>query len=279
MPAPTVPYKVLAKGYRVRGGQDGLHATVPCIVNWSDAFVFHDDVLGFPKGVKGSMVYQIPWRFPGAPLAPMYAISCDIEPIGAGGAALPAPYGVMPGQFFPNAICTVEFATRQFLQVYTDDPGFVNQLDPSNPIIFCTQTIKGGGRLDHVKGINYVYDDGSNEKIIQDIGVYRPEAKIVLEYPWVPFQPWQAIQAYVGQINSVALFGCAAGTLLFEEFDSEARATTQGFHGQRLVYSLAYNPDGWNKMPKPSGTMTLVKKADGSGDRIYASTDLRAILV
>lgn len=276
MPAPTVPYKILAKGYRVRGGQDGLHATVPCIVNWSDAFVFHDDVLGYPRGLKGSIVYQIPWRFPGAPFAPMYAISCDIEPIGAGGTALPAPYGVVPGEFFPNAICTVEFATREFMQVASD--GYGNQLDPSQPIAFCTQRVRGGAKMVTRKGVGYKYS-ATGKPVIGDLGVVEPECHLVLEYPCVPFQPWTSIQAYVGKINSIAMLGCGVATLLFEEFDTEATATTQGLMGQKVTYSFAWSPNSWNTISGPTGAVVAVERNDGSGTGIYEEADLRVLFL
>lgn len=279
MPTPTVPFKMLAKGYRVRGGQDGLQATVTCLVDWTNAFVFHDQVLGFPYApTVGTIVYTLPWQFPGAPLAKMYAITCEIEPVGINGEPLSGTYGMSPGEFFQKAFCTVEFKNRAFLQAPSDDPGGLNQLDPTNPIAFCDQEISGGAKMVTRKGLGYLYDDGSSKPVIGDFGVVEPECKLSLTFPWLPFQPWQTIQSLVGSVNLFPLLGCAKGTILFEEFSTKAQATTQGLMGTQLRYGLSWQPDEWNKLPNASGTPTLVKRNDGSGLRIYPYQDLSALL-
>jgi hypothetical protein len=280
MPNPTVPFKILAKGYKVRGGQDGLHATVPCLVDWSNAFLFHDEVLGYPIApAVGPILYNLPWKFPGAPLAYMYAVSCEIEPIGQDGQPLALTQGMTPGEYFKLALCTVDFQNRTFIQTTTDDPGGINQLDPDQPLVFCTQEVSGGAKMVTRKGLGYQYDGGvdNGKPVIGDLGVVEPECKLQLTFPWVPFMPWQQLQGFVGCVNQVPVLGCAVGTLLFEDFNVRAQATTVGLQGQEVKFGLAWQPNQWNMVPNSKGTPTLVLRADGSGNRIYLYQDLSEI--
>ncbi|HXS24475.1 MAG TPA: hypothetical protein VN719_09610 [Gemmatimonadales bacterium] len=275
MPAPTVKFKVLAHGYEVHGGQDGLEATVPFLVAWSDAFVFHDQVLGFPYAPSpGKIVYTLPWAFPGAPNAKMYAYDCLIQPIGQNGLPLAPNYGLAPGEFFTHSICTVKFKNRTWAQQPSDDPNNMQQFDPSEPIFWCEQRTKGSGKTISQPGKNYLYDDGSNKPLQGEVAAVFAEVKLVLTFPWVPFLPWQQTQTYLGGVNLNPILGCPKGTLLFEEFSSDPKGTTQGLMGQQVSYSFAFQTYDWNKQPKDGdGTPTLVKQNNGSGNRIYAYKD------
>lgn len=281
MGTPTVPFDVLARGYKLHGGQDGIRANVPFLVNWSDAFSFHDQVLGYPYApvVGGPIVYTLPWLFPGAPNARLYATECEIEPIGADGLPLAANYGLAAGEFFSHAICNVTFQNRMWAQQPEDDPGNLQQLDPDKPLYFVEQRVTGGGKMVSIKGgTNYLWSDDS-KPVAGDQGVLVPECRITLTWPWIPYLPWQIVQPYIGSINLSAMCGCEAETLLLENFDTKNKPTTQGIMGQELTLEFAWQSYSWNKVPK-QGTPVLVKRADGSTDtdgqplRIYKRREL-----
>jgi hypothetical protein len=266
MGTPTVPFQVLARGYRIRSGRDnGLVAEVPYLVAWSDAFTFADEVIGYPSAASvGPIIYTDAYRFP--PCPKLMAIDADIEPCGCDGSALAANKGLSPGEFFTHAKVTVIFGTPQYPVSVggAEDPNNLNQLDPDNPITYCEQAVKLGGRAVVVKG---VYDfDSSGQQVKGPVTVIETEAEITLTFPKIPFLPWKKIKPYLGRLNSVKILDCDRGTLLFEGSDIRANSTSQGLLSQQCMLTFSYNEHGWNSQYDPSlpGYDTIHRRAEPS---------------
>jgi len=276
----TVPFKVLARGYQVSGDvRSGYKASVPYLLAWADAFVFADQVFGSATAsVVGPVTWFLPYAFPGS-AARLYAQSFTIAPCGAGGSAAPTK-GLAPGEFFTHAIVTVEFESPPSLQQAADDPGGLSQLDPQNPITLCEQSVRSAGKMETRRGGSYIYDDDS-KPVHGDFAVPTAETRLVLSFPRVPYLPWSLIKPYLNKINSTEVLGVGAGQLLLEEFDTKVAPSSDGKLSQQVQLSFAYSDNDWNKLPKPDGTLQLVRlKADsgsGSPRRIYASADFRQI--
>ena len=280
----TVAYEVLADGYTVTGGlNEPIRATVPYRVNWSDAFTFYDQVMGYPTSpTQGATIVQnAPHRFP-ATVAPIYASRAQISPIGApaatSSASTPANKGLSPGEHFTKAIVTVVYEPLPFdVDPSQDDPAGVNQLDPANPITYCEQEVDAGGKMTTIKGSGYEFDDGT--PVTSDFAKVDVESKIVLTFPRIPYLPWQKVQPYIGKVNSLAMLGCAAGTLLLENAKIKFSATSQGRKGTSYQLIFLFQPEDWNKLPKPNGTLALVRKKGATSTRIYGTADFRAIFL
>jgi hypothetical protein len=282
---PIVTYgaKMLADGYKVNGDlQSGYIATVPYLLAWINAFNFIDLVMGSTASTTiGAVTLHIPHLFPGAAVAKLYANSFDCQPCGQNGQSLPPTYGMKPGEFFTHAKVTITYKTPPYIQQSTDDPGNLNQLDPANPITLCEQSIKQSGKMRTRKGSGYTFADKS--AVIGDIGVPEREAKLVLKFPRIPYIPWQLQQPFIGKVNKFTMLLCAPGTLLFEGGDTQFTETTQGLQGQQWVAELAYDPNGWNKLPRPdTGAYDDVYQKGHLGDpdfQIFGRIDLRALFL
>jgi len=96
MPAPTVNYEMMSEGFEITSDENGFRAQVSFRVLWSDAFTFHDEIMGLTTFGR--------WRFPGSSFSYLYAMSARIVPVamGADGVALPIPVamGMAPGEFW-----------------------------------------------------------------------------------------------------------------------------------------------------------------------------------
>jgi hypothetical protein len=281
MGSPTVPYEILADGYEVVAGDGGLRATVPCIVAWEDAFTFADDVMGYGTAVVvGPVSYSIPWKFPGAVNAKLYASGCRVTPIGAKQDVLADGSGLVPGQYFKYAKVVVDFSTPSFTQDPSDDPANLNQLDPANPITYCEQSIESGGTMETRSKGGYEFADGDLTKVRHDLAVFVPESRLVLNFPRIPFLPWQRIQTYLGSLNDRVMFQCAIGTLLFEDARTKFSATNQGLQGQNFQMTLVYRGYHWNQVPHPvSGVPTLVRRKGDTSKGLYEIKDWRPMFV
>ena len=266
----TVPYKILADGYRISGDvRSGLKATVRYFVSWSNALTFVNEVLVSPAATVVGLVswnapYQFPVQFGG--LAPsLYVQAFDIQPCGA--SATPVPTGgLAPGEYYTFAIVTLQFESVLAIQQASDDPNNLNQLDPENPITACEQSVKLGGKMTTVKGRGYKYQTSGNP-IPGDMAVPSTEARLILKFPRIPYLPWEFVAPYIGKVNQDVTLGCAKGALLLDGMDTDVTPSVNGTIQQKLVLEFAVNlpadPGGggagavgtdWNSVPLNDGT-------------------------
>jgi hypothetical protein len=262
-------YSILAKGYELRGSlANGLSATIPFIMPWSEAFAFITDLLPAPSAVTSSIILWHPvYQFPvyiGGSAVPLYAESYTCVPCGRNGN--PVLFnGLEAGDYFSTALVTVEFATPSYSQQQSDDPSGLSQLDPGNPLTYCEQSIQTTSKVTTQKGSAYKYTSGSfsGKPVPGEIGVIQPEAKLVLKFPKIPVLPWQLIQPYVGKINSRVVLNCVTGSLLLEGSSTIVTAATDGTIAQNFGLNFAFNPDptggsltgmDWNYFPIPDGS-------------------------
>lgn len=280
----TVPYKVMPKGYRIRGNvRTGYRATVPYLVAWDDAFTFADQILGKTAApAVGPITWITPYLFP-ATAARMYAQDFEIEPAGANG-EVPIPTGgLKPGEYFTHAKVTVLFETPEMIQTVEDDPTSMSQLDPDNPITMCKQSVRSSGKMETRKGAHFIYDS-DGKPVPGEFALPTTESQLVLTFPRVPYLPWKLIRPYLNKINSVELLGVGVGELLFEDMATDVTPGPNGGLQQSVQLVMSVTPESgvtWNHVPKPNGTLDLVRIAADSGSgsprRIYGSADFREI--
>jgi hypothetical protein len=284
-PAVTWGAQVLSKGYKVTGDvKTGIKGSVPYLVPWRNTFFFTNAILGPVTAVKiGPLSFFVPYQFHGADV-PCYAQRWTVEPVGldeSTGLPISEPTykGLRAGEFWSHAIVTVEFEQVPWTFQGIDDPQGLNQLDPLNPLTYCEQQIKLGGKMVTRKGMNYVYiDDG--KPVQGDVGELHVEAKLICKFPRVAYLPWTLLQPYIGKVNSGEILLCDTGTLLLEGADTGAKASLNSPTPieQSVQLEFAWDPLGWNNAPKPDGTMVGIKKA-GDGTDPYDQADFGEIFM
>jgi hypothetical protein len=260
--------------------RSGYRASVNYLMLWSDAFTFADDIFGKTRAVRvGPITWQLPYRFP-VTRAPLYVQRFNIEPIGLdkGGNPITLNKGLAPGEYWTHAIVSVEFETPTYIQQLQDDPNNLNQLDPSNPITLCEQSVKVAGKINTHKGRHFLYAD--NNPVVGTVGVPASEARLVLSFPRVPYLPWTLIRPYMYTINDVPILGCDRGTLLLTGMDTKIVQTNEGL-GQQLQLEFGDNGTGkdWNMLPR-NGSYALVHQfgtTDTDAHRIFKYKDFSVI--
>jgi len=272
MPAPTVPYKVMSKGFQITGDlKGGYKAVVPYLVTWGNAYRFADDVFGLAyAGQVGPITWYTPWRYPYAD-ANLYASSFTIDPCGNDGLPIPASAGLRPGDVFTHAIIKLTFATPSQTQSgRQDDPNKLHQLDPKNPLTMCEQSVKIGGKMQTKHSGSFLFPGGTPLK--GDTGVLVCEAKLELTFPRVPYLPWALVRPYIGTLNDIPILDCDRGSLLLEGMDTKVVQTNLGIT-QQVQLSFAWSSKGdWNLVDQPNGIPALVYRKGGSNtdaNRIY----------
>ncbi len=270
MPEPTVPYLVLADGYSIDGGVDQpTVAVVPHLVRWIDAFTFVNDAMGSrTASAVGPIASDAPWRFPADPK--LFARKYRVEPAGADGTPVPTK-GLKPGEYYTHARVTLTFEPASYNPL--GEPAF--QLDPDNPLTYCDVEIEGGGRFETIKAAGLEFDDGT--PVLGDAAQVVVESRLVLTFPRIPFLPWRQLRSYIGKINSVAMFDCPIGTLLFEAPRIKFSPGPNGPQNRSVQLVFAEQTRDWNELPKANGVYAKVRKKGATSERIYAYTDFRPI--
>jgi hypothetical protein len=286
-------FKVLAKGYELRGDvRSGLAATVPFIMPWELAFTFANQLIPAPfAATAGSILWTPPFQLPisltGRATPPLYCQSWTCVPCGTNGEAA-TDLGLPAGDFFSTALVTAEFSTPPMIQATGDDPQNLNQLDPSNPITACEQSIQITAKMVTRSGSSYKYTAGSmsGQAVPGNIGLLQPEAKLVLKFPRIPILPWQLFQPFIGKINSAVILNCAVGSLLLEGTTTVVTPGVDGSLQQNLGLMFAFNPDptgnsltgmSWNNFPVPDGTYAPIAGTGAGNPTPYSSADFAQI--
>jgi hypothetical protein len=285
-------FKIMASGYVISGDvRSGLNVTVPFIMPWSIAFLFMSELLPAPRAatLSGSITWTPPFQLPisltGFATPPLYCQSFSCIPCGFDGRAA-TDNGLVAGDFFSTALITAQFSTPSGVQQMGDDPSNLNQLDPSNPITACEQSMQMTSKVNTQQGSAYNYTAGSfsGKPVPTQIGLLQPEAKLVLKFPRIPLLPWQIIQPFVGKVNLNPILNCVKGSLLLEGSTTVYTPGTDGSIAQNLGLMFAFNPDptgtsktglDWNSFPVPDGTYALIGTAGGKTP--YTYTDFTQI--
>lgn len=271
----TVPYEIVPNDYEIEGDvRSGLRAVVTYKLAWSDAITFVNQVLVAPSAERlGLITWNAPLQFPAIGLTgvnltpPIYCQRFRVRPHGAGNASSITPSGgLAPGEYYDTAFVTLTFETCPYINQTGDDPGFLNQLDPANPITACVQSVKLRGKMRSVKGRGYIYKSSGNP-VSGDFAIPETEAMLSLRFPRIPYLPWQLVAPYIGKANSAPMLGVGPGALLLEGLDTEVTPATNGTLAQQAVLEFTVNLPGspqaggagavgvdWNMQPLNDGS-------------------------
>jgi hypothetical protein len=104
-----------------------------------------------------------------------------------------------------------------------------------------------------------------------------PTITYIAELPKVLRPSWSTIQDLSGKINSVAVFGGAVGTVLFDGPKLNRTIDQSGNFSWHAVYKFVYNKFGWNNQLHPDTLEWVAATAVSGANTIYESADLSAL--
>lgn len=279
----TVPYEFMPKEpYEITGDtRSGLKATCSFLLAWADAIIFVNEVLVAPAAVRyGLITWNTPLQFPvaiGNNLTPaIYVQAFRIRPMGApipSANYVPGPVpGLTPGDFYTRAIVTLSFETVTYINQSSDDPYNLNQLDPTNPITACEQSVEMRAKMRSTKGKGWAYKT-SGKPVPGDFPVPETEAVLVLDFPRIPYLPWFYVAPYMGAVNMYPMLGAATGALILDGMGTKTSPQPDGSIQQNARLTFCCNlPGGAAAGTSPGGAGTdwnMQPLDDGSGNWDY----------
>jgi hypothetical protein len=273
MPTPSVPYRVLFEPIPEFSGQGGtLSATATFEVSWQYRGQFIRDALGLPTASTGWPTPQVPWEYPFETGIGLYATSFRCVPHTVQD-NIATTDNTLDGHF-TYAHVTLGFQTPQY-DISLFEP--TRQIDPVNPILFCEQSIETQARTIPIEGYQLQYV-GAPASVVP-IGpkfMIETQADIILNFPFVPYIPWDRLEPYIGKSNSATLFNRPAETIVFLGASMRNETFVDGTSRCSCVLRLGYNATGWNKQLGTDGNLyTVVVK--GTGEKLYPTANLAAI--
>lgn len=140
-----------------------------------------------------------------------------------------------------------------------------NQIDPSDPIVGCRQTIEANNTFIVVSSATMEILAGRlgvpparqlTPKVQQTTdGIPANSVTFTLEYPRVPRNPWPFLRPYLGCVNLYAMWGLPPGHVLFAGLTVN---TTFGYDGPETSCNLSYIGNltvGWNETIDDDGVI------------------------
>lgn len=273
MPTPSVPYRILFDPMPEFSGEGGsLSASATFEVLWTDRESFINAALGLPTASTGWPTPQVPWDCPFQPNSGLLARSFRCVPHTVKD-TISVSDNTVAGHF-EYAHVTIGFATPQY---DWDAAEPKRQIDPANPILFCEQSIETQARTIPVEGYQLQYVGAPTSVVpIGPKFVIETQADIILNFPFVPYIPWDYIEPYIGKSNSATLFNRPAETIVMLGASMRNETFVDGTSRCSCVLRLGYNATGWNKQLGTDGNLydVVVK---GSGAKLYPTANLAAI--
>ena len=273
MPAPTVPWRyVFSQLPEVAGAGGSMSASAIFEVAIEDRNSFINSACGLTSGSSGWPLPQIPWDCPFQPNSGLLCSGFRWTPFGVRDAISPTD-NTVEGHF-QFAHVTLNFERPRYDY---DSPSPQNQIDITQPILFCEQSIETHTRTITVKGYELEYV-GAPASVAPEGPVckFAVQADYILTFPFVPYIPWNYLEPYHEKVNDRILFGKPAGTLRFSGASIKNEVQSNGVTRTSCVLKLSYNAIGWNKQLATNGVIYELK-IKNSSNRIYNSANLAAI--
>jgi hypothetical protein len=273
MPEPSVPYRILFDPLPTFSGSGGtLSASATFEVLWSDRETFINQALGLTSGGSGWPLPQIPWDCPFQPNSGLLASSFSCVPHTVRDDVSPTD-NTVEGHFLYAHIQIGFERPRYDFQT----PTAQNQIDIANPILFCEQSVEYSGRTLVREGYKLEYV-GAPSTVVPVGPVFQIEVQsdIILNFPFVPYIPWNYLEPFIGKSNDRTLFGKDPETIAFLGASLRQETMSDGTNKTSCALKFSYNSTGWNKQLATDGNLYTVQ-VKGTGEKLYPPANLAAI--
>jgi hypothetical protein len=265
----TIQY--FAKGI---DGQGPYYDVAYQIDDWSDSDDFANALVGIgtdaphrhPLSTNLVCVSAVP-EGKGRP-----TLNSDGLPQYAGGATVRATYR-SPGVAFGGS----------FSNVALDDPGNAHQIDPTTPIVWCTQELDFAVETLSTPNSTYYWEADSAPAQVP-VQVDIPILTLVLTFHRRASLPVSVVRGLLGKVNENTFLGAPDQTVLFRGARTTREASTDGTVTQKVQLTFQQRPVSWNKflrpnrMPTGTTTTTWDNLRDADGYRRFDQADLSPLV-
>lgn len=253
--------------------QEGpFYAVKYYISDWSQSDAFVNALRGIVQmtgGTGGTVTRTAPHQHPLSPN--LYCMSAVAEGVGT---------PILNASGLPNysqgAIITAEY--RPMVPY-----GFVNDgqnIDPSTPLVWCTQEIEFGTEMLVIPNSNMLFS-GTIRRANYPFKVNVNVTHLSLTFHKLPYIPMGQVRACRGRVNLTTFLGASAGCVLFKGAKTVRDFNTDGTVVQKVMLMFAErdSTQPWNYLLDPYDmTWRQVLSSVGSNP-IYQSIDFTPLIL
>jgi hypothetical protein len=257
MPSPSATPNVLAGityvhslRYFEKGidGQGPFYDVEYQIDDWADSDAFINALMGVSAYSGGGSFYTGPHRHP----LSSNLICTSARCVGRGMEVLDSEHGYP--SYVDGAIIRAQYRSPVvgsnggggIINAF-DDPGFRHQIEPTQPILWCTQELDFGIETLTLNAHDWIYET-STLPIPTPMQIDQPITTMILTYHQLPYLPVTKIRAARGKINSEPFLGCPVGTVLFQGARTTREWSTSGRVTQKVQLTFVEREENWNKV-------------------------------
>ncbi len=172
------------------------------------------------------------------------------------------------------AHCT--YRSPPYSPYQTQDPNNANQIDPTTPVLWCTQELDFEEEVYVLERNQYVWEsDGKASKI--PVKVTVGVTSMNFTYHQLPYLPMATLRSLRNKVNNATFLGAATGMIWFKGLRTVREKGTDGTVSQRVQMVLKEREVEWNKYLRDDGTWDYLKNP--SNNRVLAAADLSPLLV
>jgi hypothetical protein len=179
------------------------------------------------------------------------------------------------GGFFAH--CT--YRVPPYQQYQTQDPANNHQIDPDNPILWCTQELDFDTEVYISETAKYIWETDSGidpldgKRTDVPVKVTLGVTTMTLTYHRLPYLPMGMVRTLRNKVNSSTFMGVAAGKLLFLGGKTTREINNDGEITQRVTLVFKERDQDWRKFLRPD-EIGWAKIKDASSNYVFSSADL-----
>lgn len=128
-----------------------------------------------------------------------------------------------------------------------DDPGYLHQIDPGQPILWCTQELDYEDEI-FTYPAGYLKWESDDRKINSPTTVSRSLTIMSLTFHRLPYLPTTRIKAARGKINEKVFLGADPFRVLFKGAKTQRDYDTAGNVVQKVQMVFVEREENWQKM-------------------------------
>lgn len=243
------------------------------IKDWSLADSVANQLRGYTTRIGTTTMRYPPHQHPLSP-----NLQCiDVKIEGVGTATLNAsglPY------YSDGFIASCRYQAIPWMPGAVNDPGNLNQIDPTNPILWCTQELDFATEEYVHESNQYVWETGDSlngTKTGIPIRVTLGVTTMNITFHQLPYMPLATLRSLRNKINSTTFLGASAYTILFVGGRSVRDFSADGTICQKVSLTFKERDVDW-RMFLRKDKIDWAKVKDSSGNYVLSTADLTPLI-
>ncbi len=250
---------------------DGPSADKAFICAWADRYALAKGILGLNTAVHiGAFItIKVPLRYPEIPY--MYAYQIAIKGVGP-------PFQGPVQLSYPYAVVMVNYKCTPWAFSGFDDPGGMNQIDPSSPYIYAEQQMASSAEMLTVPGKYAFFKTAPNNPSLIPYGFRIALVDLTIALHRLPYLPASQAFNYAGMINDKPFLGVDTGKLMFLGMETHQTHSTDGVVNTDATFKFQARSIRWDYgYDGIAGVFDQVVRGDFTTPFI-TSTDLSVVI-